>query len=133
MPGALRRTPDVVGKPWGHEEIFARTERYVGKFLFVKAGEALSLQYHRRKDETLALLQGRIRLLIEEEGRLVEHLMEPGDAYHIPPGTRHRLEALSDSRLVEVSTPELDDVVRLEDRYGRAASGPAPGQEPEAS
>jgi mannose-6-phosphate isomerase-like protein (cupin superfamily) len=112
-----------VPKPWGHEEIFARTARYVGKFLVIRAGEALSLQYHRRKDETLALIEGRVRLQLEEKGRLVDNLMEPGDTCHIPPGMRHRLEALADSRLVEVSTPELDDVVRLEDRYGRVAPG----------
>jgi mannose-6-phosphate isomerase-like protein (cupin superfamily) len=121
VPGALKRKPDIVQKPWGREEIFARTARYVGKFLVVRSGEALSLQYHRQKDETLALVDGAVRLLIEEEGRLVEHRMEPGDAYHIPAGTRHRLEALTDSRIVEVSTPELDDVVRLEDRYGRVS------------
>jgi mannose-6-phosphate isomerase-like protein (cupin superfamily) len=123
---SARRVPEVVEKPWGREEIFASTERYVGKFLVIRAGEALSLQYHRRKDETLALLEGRVRLLIEERGRRLEHVMHPGDAWHIRPGTRHRLEALSDSRLVEVSTPELDDVVRLEDRYGRADAGRGP-------
>lgn len=122
MPG--RRTPEIISKPWGREEIFARTERYVGKILVVRAGESLSLQYHVRKDETLTLIQGKVRLLVEENGRMVEHHMAPGDAYHITPGTRHRLEALVDSRLVEVSTPEIDDVVRLEDRYGRA---PSPG------
>jgi mannose-6-phosphate isomerase-like protein (cupin superfamily) len=122
MPG--RRTAEIVSKPWGREEIFARTERYVGKILVVRAGESLSLQYHVHKDETLTLIQGNVRLLVEENGRLVEHHMAPGDAYHITPGTRHRIEALVDSRLVEVSTPEIDDVVRLEDRYGRVA---APG------
>ncbi len=123
MPGPLtpgRRDTEIVSKPWGREEIFARTERYVGKFLIVRAGEALSLQYHERKDETLALLEGTARLWIEEGGRLVEHRMAPGEAFRITPGTRHRLEAITDSRLVEVSTPETDDVVRLEDRYGRS-------------
>lgn len=126
----MRRTPEIVSKPWGREEIFARTDRYVGKILVVKAGEALSLQYHRQKDETLTLIQGSIRLWVEEDGRLVEHLMAPGDAYQILPGTRHRIEAITDSRLVEVSTPETDDVVRLEDRYGRVPPQPASPEGP---
>ncbi len=124
MPGALtdmgkRRPLEIVQKPWGHEEIFARTRWYAGKILVVRAGETLSLQFHHRKDETLMLLEGSVRLLVEENRRMVEHLLSPGDAYHITAGSRHRLEALSNSRLVEVSTPELNDVVRLEDRYGR--------------
>ncbi|MEE9229823.1 MAG: cupin domain-containing protein [Acidobacteriota bacterium] len=124
MSGALkpmgsRRSLEVVEKPWGREEIFACTSRYAGKILVIRSGEALSLQYHREKDETFMLLEGSVRLHVEEKGRLNEVTMAPGDAYHITPGTRHRMEALTDSRLVEVSTPELDDVVRLEDRYGR--------------
>ena len=109
-----------VGKPWGEEIIFAENERYAGKVLVVKRGEILSLQYHERKDETFYLARGRARLWIEEAGKLVQVVMSPGDARRVTPGTRHRLEALEDCELFEVSTPELDDVVRLEDRYGRS-------------
>ena len=109
-----------VDKPWGEEIIFAETERYAGKVLVVRRGEILSLQYHDRKDETFYLARGKARLWIEEAGALVEVIMNPGDARRVTPGTRHRLEALEDSELFEVSTPELDDVVRLEDRYGRS-------------
>jgi len=119
-PMAECSTPEIVEKPWGREEIFARTPDYAGKILVIHGGEALSFQYHRRKDETLMLLEGSVRLSIEEAGHRTEFVMAPGAACRIKPGTRHRLEALADSRLVEVSTPELDDVVRLEDRYGRA-------------
>src|SRR5262245_13886314 len=118
------RTMRRVDKPWGEEIIFAETERYAGKILVVRRGEILSLQYHRRKDETLYLYRGRMRLWIDEGGILTEKPMVPGDTCRVPPGTRHRLEALEDSEVFEVSTPELDDVVRLEDRYGRKdASG----------
>ncbi|HEU5181364.1 MAG TPA: cupin domain-containing protein [Candidatus Polarisedimenticolia bacterium] len=109
-----------VSKPWGEEIIFAETERYAGKVLVVRKGEILSLQYHDRKDETFYLARGKARLWIAEAGALVEVFMNPGDARRVRPGTRHRLEALEDSELFEVSTPELDDVVRLEDRYGRS-------------
>jgi mannose-6-phosphate isomerase len=109
-----------VEKPWGEEIIFAETEKYAGKVLIVKRGEILSLQYHRKKDETLYLYRGRVRLSIDEGGGLVESEMRVGDARHVPPNTRHRIEALEDSEIFEVSSPELDDVVRLEDRYGRA-------------
>ena len=111
-----------VAKPWGEEIIFAETERYAGKILKVLRSECLSLQLHRRKDETLYLYRGRVRLWIEVEGELRERSMRPGDSCRIVPGTRHRMEALEDSEIFEVSTPELDDVVRLEDRYGRAGS-----------
>jgi mannose-6-phosphate isomerase-like protein (cupin superfamily) len=109
-----------VDKPWGHEEIFAETERYVGKILWVRGGEALSLQYHERKEETLRVLAGRLELSIgPDPGRLESLTLEAGAVFHIAPGTLHRMVALSDCSLLEVSTPELDDVVRLEDRYGR--------------
>ena len=111
----------VVDKPWGHELIWAETPRYVGKILHVKKGERLSLQYHRVKDETVMVQSGRMlfetRRQDETELRGVE--MTPGQAFHITPGTVHRMTALEDCDIVEVSTPELDDVVRLEDRYGR--------------
>jgi len=110
----------IMAKPWGHEEIFASTDRYVGKLLCIRAGEALSLQYHRRKDETLRVLEGRLALLSgPDPEQLDRQVLEAGAIFHVRPGSLHRLEALSDCRLVEVSTPELDDVVRIEDRYGR--------------
>jgi mannose-6-phosphate isomerase-like protein (cupin superfamily) len=112
-----------VDKPWGHELIWAHTERYVGKILHVKKGESLSLQYHRRKDETIMVLSG--VLLFEHYGEGEQpQKTELGalQPFHITPGTRHRMTALEDCDLVEVSTPELDDVVRLEDRYGRAGT-----------
>jgi len=104
-----------VEKPWGYELWWAVTDRYVGKIIFVAAGQALSLQYHHHKAESMYCLSGRGRL--ELDG--VEHVLEPGAAYDIAAGMRHRLTADDDLTVVEVSTPELDDVVRLEDRYGR--------------
>lgn len=110
-----------VDKPWGYELIFAHTQRYVGKILHVDPGQALSLQYHEVKDETLFLMEGEIELVVEEEGTLVSRTLRGGDSYHITPGTRHRMVAGENGcDIVEVSTPELEDVVRLEDRYGRA-------------
>lgn len=110
-----------VDKPWGYELIFAHTDRYAGKILHVDAGQALSLQYHEQKDETLYLLEGDYELEVEENGEMVRHRMRPGDCYHIAAGTRHRMVAGEHGcDILEVSTPELDDVVRLEDRYGRA-------------
>lgn len=112
--------PKRVDKPWGYELIWARTDRYVGKILHVEAGQALSLQYHERKDETIHLLRGAMRFWA---GRSVDDLEEirlaPGESFRIEPGTVHRMEAVMDVDILEVSTPELDDVVRLEDRYGR--------------
>ena len=109
-----------IPKPWGEEILFARTERYAGKILKIRAGESLSLQYHEKKDESLYLFEGRLRLVTRPAGRDEERVMNPGEAVRFPPGTRHRLEAVTDCTLFEVSTPELEDVVRLEDRYGRA-------------
>src|SRR5262249_30996989 len=119
-PGArvIRRIP----KPWGEEILFAHTERYAGKLLRVKAGHALSLQYHERKDEALYLHEGRVSLESGAARALVTRVLQPGGAIHLPPGTHRRLTAIADSLLFEVSTPELDDVVRLEDRYGRAGT-----------
>lgn len=111
-----------VDKPWGGEEIFAETERYVGKILTVRAGHALSVQYHEVKDETMRVLDGTCELHVgSEAGRrdLEVVTMTPGMSFRIRPGVIHRLVALTDIRMVEVSTPELDDVVRLDDRYGR--------------
>lgn len=109
-----------VDKPWGYEEIFAATHRYVGKLLFVRAGEALSLQYHRIKDETLRVMEGTMELVSGASREQLETIrVEPGMAIRITPGTIHRMTAETDCLILEVSTPELDDVVRLEDRYGR--------------
>jgi mannose-6-phosphate isomerase-like protein (cupin superfamily) len=117
--------PKRVDKPWGYELWWARTDRYVGKILHVSKGESLSLQYHKVKDETILLQSGRLLLETrpaQEQGELRRVEMKPGDASHITPGTLHRMTALEDCDILEVSTPELDDVVRLEDRYGRAGT-----------
>lgn len=112
-----------VEKPWGHELIWARTDRYVGKVLHIKAGEALSLQYHRQKDETVMVLRGRMRFEHFADGEPPQATeLAPMQPFHIAPGLRHRMIALEDTDVVEVSTPELDDVVRLEDRYGRSGT-----------
>jgi len=109
-----------VPKPWGHEIIWARTDRYVGKILHVRAGESLSLQFHRVKDETIRVLSGALHFEVGgETGERQVVRLAAGDGWQIPPGTRHRMTALEDADILEVSTPELDDVVRLEDRYGR--------------
>jgi mannose-6-phosphate isomerase len=109
-----------VEKPWGHELIWARGKGYCGKVLFVRAGEALSLQYHRVKDESWYVLDGRARVELGDSGAALEEaVLEAGDALRLPPGTVHRVTAIEDTRILEASTPELDDIVRLEDRYGR--------------
>jgi mannose-6-phosphate isomerase-like protein (cupin superfamily) len=121
MSDELFRTRDVhrVPKPWGYELIFAKTSRYVGKILHIKQGETLSLQYHNVKEETLFVVRGELKLTVESDGdRRVLPLRE-GESFHIPPRLIHRMEAVVDTDVAEVSTPELDDVVRLEDRYGR--------------
>ncbi|MEX1256054.1 MAG: cupin [Gemmatimonadota bacterium] len=113
-----------VEKPWGRETIWAECGSYAGKTLFVKAGESLSLQYHREKEETLHLISGRVRFWIGTSAGAMRDLdLIPGESVHLVPGTLHRIEALADSVLLEVSTPHLHDVVRLEDRYGRIPSG----------
>ena len=108
-----------VEKPWGYELHWAKTDRYVGKLIHVNAGHALSLQYHKVKDETIYLDRGRLLFEIQEGKDLVQREMLPGERVHITPGTVHRMTAIEDSDIFEVSTPELQDVVRLEDRYGR--------------
>ena len=111
----------IVDKPWGHELIWAKTDRYVGKILHIKAGESLSLQYHRVKDETIMVLTGKLQFEHFADGQAAEvTVLEPRIPFHITPGMRHRMVAIEDTDVVEVSTPELDDVVRLQDRYGRA-------------
>ena len=109
----------IVEKPWGYELIWAHTERYVGKLLHINHGEALSLQYHVVKDETIRLLSGVMRMDLESDGKKTSIDVNPGDCLHILPGMRHRMIAVEDCDVLEVSTPELHDVVRLEDRYGR--------------
>jgi mannose-6-phosphate isomerase len=114
----IKRVP----KPWGYELIFARTERYVGKILHVNRGESLSLQYHEIKEETLFVVSGELKLTIEVDGDRRELSLGTGQAFHIPPRMIHRMEAIEDTDVAEVSTPELEDVVRLDDRYGRTGT-----------
>lgn len=110
-----------VEKPWGYELIWAHTDRYVGKILHIERGEALSLQYHRAKDETLYVLSGTLELEVgDTEDALKVLQLQPGQSIHLPPGRRHRLTARETCDVLEASTTELDDVVRLADRYGRA-------------
>ncbi|MFC1957549.1 cupin [Chloroflexota bacterium] len=118
MEGELPRKTE---KPWGFELLFAHTPKYVGKLIFVKKGHRLSFQYHKQKDESMYFYQGKALIEIEgDDGKLVQSVAEPGYALRLPPGTKHRVAALEDTTLFEVSTPELEDVVRLEDDYGRA-------------
>ncbi len=110
----------VVDKPWGHELIWARTDRYVGKILHIRAGEALSLQYHRVKDETIMVLRGRMQFVWFSDGEEPRSReLEPNEPFHIAALLRHRMIAIEDTDVLEVSTPEIDDVVRIDDRYGR--------------
>lgn len=111
-----------VPKPWGYELIFAKTDRYVGKILHIVKGECLSLQYHEMKEETLFVVRGELRLTVESDGDRRELALREGEAFHIPPRLIHRMEAVVDTDVAEVSTPELHDVVRLEDRYGRTGT-----------
>ncbi len=115
------RLPQKTEKPWGYELLFARTPKYAGKVIFVKKGHRLSLQYHKKKDESMYIYKGKVRIEIEgSDGRMVSTIAEPGYSIRIPPRTKHRLEAIEDTTLLEVSTPELEDVVRVEDDYRRA-------------
>lgn len=109
----------TVSKPWGHEVIWAHTDRYVGKLLHIKAGHALSVQYHERKDETIYLLRGEMVYRVQEDGALREVALRVGEAFRNEPGMIHQMEAITDCDVLEASTPHLDDVVRLTDRYGR--------------
>jgi mannose-6-phosphate isomerase len=113
--------PRRVEKPWGHELIWALTDSYCGKLLHVKAGQSLSLQFHRVKEESWLVQSGRARLELGAAGDpvLKEEVIGPGDAFHYTPGTVHRVTAIEDTDILEVSTPHIDDVVRLEDSYGR--------------
>jgi len=115
-----RIRPRRVDKPWGHELIWAHTDRYVGKTLVIETGKRLSLQKHEVKDESILVISGRLRLWIEgDDGEIRTEELGPGDARHVATGRIHRYEAIERCELQEVSTPELDDVVRLEDDFGR--------------
>ena len=116
-PADVKKVP----KPWGHETIWAHTDRYVGKILHIKAGHALSVQYHERKDETVYLLSGEMIYWVKLPGtdELRDMKLRQGEAFRITPHTIHYMEAVTDCDVLEASTPELDDVVRLKDRYGR--------------
>lgn len=116
-----------VDKPWGYELIWALTDVYCGKVLFVRAGQSLSLQFHREKDESWLVQSGRAKLELGAVGDSVlkVEVIGPGAAFHYRPGTVHRVTALEDTTILEVSTPHLDDVVRLEDAYGRAGTSAA--------
>ena len=118
---ALLHNEQKVEKPWGYELIWAHTERYVGKVLHIHRGESLSYQYHVVKDETIRLLSGLLEMDLEVDGQRSTIRLAPGECLHIVPGMKHRMTAVEACDVLEVSTPELDDVVRLEDRYGRAA------------
>ncbi|MDQ6830702.1 MAG: cupin domain-containing protein [Gemmatimonadota bacterium] len=108
-----------VPKPWGHEIVWAQTDRYVGKILHIKAGERLSDQYHNKKDETVFLLSGHLIYWVSQGGELRDMHLRVGESFRITPGTIHSMEAVTDCDVLEVATPEVDDVVRLKDRYGR--------------
>jgi quercetin dioxygenase-like cupin family protein len=114
-PHEVKRVP----KPWGHELHWAHSDRYVGKILHINAGQQLSLQYHNRKDETVYVYSGRLLYELEVDGVLTKREMTPGDAMRVTPKTVHRMTAIEDCEVLEVSTPEIDDVVRLQDIYGR--------------
>jgi mannose-6-phosphate isomerase-like protein (cupin superfamily) len=119
-PPTGEATATRVAKPWGHELIWVQTDRYVGKILVIEAGHRLSLQYHEQKDESILVMTGRLRLYLEDEdGEVRTSELGPGDHRRVPVGRRHRYEAIERTELIEVSSPEIWDVVRLEDDYGR--------------
>ena len=123
MPEVRRASESRVDKPWGYEVRWAITDRYLGKIIHVTRGEALSLQYHERKDEWLLISTGAVDFEMGGlDGELEKVRLQAGDSVHLPPRTRHRVTAVEDTDIFEVSTPEMDDVVRLEDRYGRAGT-----------
>ena len=122
VPAGARR----VAKPWGHELIWAHTDRYVGKVLVIETGKRLSLQRHEIKDEAIYVLSGRLQLQLEDDGGEVRvEELGPGEFRRVPTGRIHRYEAIERVELIEVSTPELDDVVRLEDDFGREGTAEA--------
>ncbi len=116
----MPEAPYKVDKPWGYELVWARTDRYVGKILHVNQGHVLSCQYHNVKDETMHVLQGELILRLGDGPDLEERRFRAGESVRITPKTIHQIEAVVDTDVLEASTPELDDLVRLSDRYGRA-------------
>jgi mannose-6-phosphate isomerase-like protein (cupin superfamily) len=119
-PASGRVKVVTVPKPWGHETIWAQSDRYVGKILHINAGQELSVQYHNRKDETIHLLSGEIVYRVQRRDEALDDVqLRVGESFRITPGTVHQMVALTDCDVLEVSTPELDDVVRLSDKYGR--------------
>ena len=115
------KLPKKTEKPWGFELLFAHSAKYAGKVIFVKKGHRLSLQYHQKKDETMYIHEGKAFMEIgDEKGHLTSKILQPDQCIRIAPGTKHRLEALEDTLFLEVSTAEIEDVVRLQDDYGRA-------------
>jgi mannose-6-phosphate isomerase len=120
-PKSGRAKVTYVPKPWGHETIWAQSERYTGKILHINAGHELSVQYHNRKDETVYLLSGEIVYRVQREGDdiLDDVQLKVGESFRITPGTIHQMVAVTDCDVLEVSTPEVDDIVRLSDKYGR--------------
>ena len=118
--------PYRVEKPWGYEIIWAKTDRYVGKILHIDAGHVLSLQYHNQKDESIYVMTGEIVLRLKEGETLIERRMRQGESFHVRPTLIHQFEAVVATDLLEASTPEIDDIVRLQDRYGRVPPPPPP-------
>lgn len=116
----MPEAPYRVDKPWGYELVWARTDRYAAKILHVAAGHVLSCQYHNQKDETMHVLHGELILRLGHGAGQTERPFKAGESVHITPGTVHQIEAVVDSDVLEASTPELDDLVRLSDRYGRS-------------
>ena len=118
----MRQMPDRVEKPWGYELIWAHTSEYLGKILHINAGESLSLQFHEAKDETIFVLSGTLRFWAGPSREALEEVsLKAGEAFRVVPGTLHRMEGITDCDLLEASTPFPDDVVRIEDRYGRVS------------
>jgi len=115
-----RQSPIRIAKPWGYELLYARTAGYAGKILHITRGGRLSRQYHESKEETIYVFAGRMELEIGEGGSMQRLVLGPGEGYHLAPGTIHRMIGLEDTDVLEVSSPELDDVIRLQDDYGRA-------------
>lgn len=119
---AIEQAEFIRSKPWGQEVVWAFTTQYLGKILMIHKGHRLSLQYHEHKEETIRIASGKLLLLLEDDnGRMQEIQMMPGDVQHIRPGRKHRMIALEETEVLEVSTSQIDDVVRLEDSYGRCA------------
>lgn len=114
------KLPRRTDKPWGFELLIAHTPKYAGKVIFVKAGCRLSFQYHRNKDESFYIFSGKVMIETSQNGEQpASSVVQPGNCIRIPPLTRHRMKAIEDTVLFEVSTPELEDIERLDDDYGR--------------